>query len=118
MELINTVKLESTSNCLLSCQPNIAESFTKSSSETIIHDQVVKGEIYFAKFVAEHNLPFLAADHLTNLVKTMFPDSKIADLYSSARTKTTAITTHALAPKLRKSISYCLLSLFSIHYSL
>ena len=48
MKLIDTVKLESTSNCLLSLksQPNIAQSFTKSSSENIIHDQVVKAEIY------------------------------------------------------------------------
>ena len=34
----------------------------------------------------------------------MFPDSKIAELYSCARTKTTAIVTHALAPAMREQV--------------
>ena len=34
----------------------------------------------------------------------MFPDSKIAELYSCTRTKTTAIVTHALAPAMREQV--------------
>ena len=49
-------------------------------------------------FIAEHNLPFLAADHFNKLCKVMFPDSKIAQGFACCRTKTVAIVKHALAP--------------------
>ena len=54
-------------------------------------DQVMASEIYFATFVAEHNIPFLQADHFTKLCKSMFPDSKIAQQFACSRTKTTDI---------------------------
>ena len=38
-------------------------------------DNVTKTEVSFANFVAEHNLPFLVADHFTELAPKMFPDS-------------------------------------------
>ena len=63
-----------------------------------ISDKITAAEIYFATFVAEHNLPFLSADHFTKLCKKMFPDSKIAEGFASGRTKTTAIVKCALAP--------------------
>jgi hypothetical protein len=37
-------------------------------------DKVTLAQTLFANFVAEHNLPFLIADHFTKLVKVMFPD--------------------------------------------
>ena len=40
--------------------------------------QTTTAEIYFLTFIAEHNIPFLAADHFNKLSKVMFPDSKIA----------------------------------------
>ena len=61
-------------------------------------DQVMASVIYFATFVAEHNIPFLAADHFTKLCKSMFPDSKIAQKFACSRTKTTAIIKKALSP--------------------
>ena len=64
----------------------------------------VAAEVYFAKFVAEHNIPFLVADYFSRLTKVMFPDSKIAEAYSCARTKTTAIIMHALAPAMREVV--------------
>ena len=70
-------------------------------------------EIYYAKFVAELNLAFLAADHFTRLVRVMFPDSRIAEAYSSVRTKTSAIITHALAPKLEEAIDTSVIHLLS-----
>ncbi|KAK4307738.1 hypothetical protein Pmani_020528 [Petrolisthes manimaculis] len=39
---------------------------------------VAYATILFAVFLAEHNLPFSISDHLFNLNKRMFPDSKIA----------------------------------------
>ena len=34
-------------------------------------DQVTAAEIFFSMFIAEHNLPFLAADHFNKLCKVM-----------------------------------------------
>ena len=84
-------------------QPTLSAFITDSRAKSV-EDQAMKAEIYFAKFVAEHNLPFLVADHFSHLAKVMFPDSKIAEAYSCARTKTTAIITHALAPTLREEV--------------
>lgn len=39
--------------------------------------------------IAEHNLPFLLADHFTELCKTMLPDSQIAQSLNMKRTKWT-----------------------------
>ena len=97
-------------------QPTLS-TFIADSCANSIEDQAMKAEIYFAKFVAEHNLPFLVADHFSRLTKVMFPDSKIAEAYSCARTKTTAIITHALAPALREevvSVCRCRFSPFTI----
>ena len=67
-------------------------------------DQVTKAEVYFATFVAEHNLPFLSADHFIQLSKVMFPDSKTAHDFASGRTTTTAIVKYALAPMLNAEV--------------
>ena len=81
-------------------QSTLASAITQSS----VTDQLTIAEVYFSMFVAEHNLPFLAADHFSNLCKVMFPDSKIASEYSSGRTKTTSIVKHALAPALNSQV--------------
>ena len=47
-----------------------------------------------------HNLPFSAADHLSELLPSMFPDSKIAADFSCKRTKTKAIICDALEPNI------------------
>ena len=95
-------------------QPTLS-TFIADSCAYSIEDQAMKAEIYFAKFVAKHNLPFLVADHFSRLTKVMFPDSKIAEAYSCARTKTIAIITHALAPALREEVvSACRSSPFII----
>lgn len=43
-------------------------------------------------------MPFATADHYNILVPVMSPDSKIAAEFACARTKTTALIAHALAP--------------------
>ena len=62
------------------------------------NDKVIRAEVLFANFVAEHNLSFSLADHFTHLTTVMFPDSKIAREFSCARTKTTCIIKGALSP--------------------
>ena len=69
------------------------------SKNSLEHD-ITTAELYFTTFIAEHNLPFLAADHFTKLCKVMFADSKIAEGFSCGRTKATAIVKYALAPAL------------------
>ena len=39
-----------------------------------------------AVFLAHHNIPVAAMDHLSPLLRDMFPDSKIAKRFASART--------------------------------
>ena len=80
-----------------------------------VGDKTTTAEIYFASFIAEHNLPFLTADHFTKLCKKMFPDSKIAEGFTCGRTKTTAIVKCALAPALNAEvIAECQKSPFTI----
>ena len=42
-----------------------------------------EAEVKFCHFIAEHNIPFTAADHFLDLVKSLFPDSKIAKVHMS-----------------------------------
>ena len=51
-----------------------------------------------AVLLAEHNVPLTIMDHLSPLLRDIFPDSKIAREFSSARTKTTCIINRALQP--------------------
>lgn len=41
-------------------------------------NSVTNAEVKFTQFLIEHNIAFSAADHLSQLVKNAFPDSKIA----------------------------------------
>ena len=61
-------------------------------------------ELYFARFVVEHNLPFAIADHFNSICSVMFPDSKVASEFFCTRTKATALVTHALAPEVNETV--------------
>ena len=41
-----------------------------------------------ANFMVEHNVPFVVADHLSPLLRDVYPNSQFVKRYSSARTKT------------------------------
>lgn len=74
----------------------LASSSTKSLSayfkprEKDTNTLVVEAEIKLVAFVAEHNISFLAMDHLTEVLKSCFPDSKIAADLAIKRGKCTA----------------------------
>ncbi len=75
-----------------------------------VRDKTTAAEVYFVSFIAEHNLPFLTADHFIKLCKKMFPDSNIAQEFACRRTKTTAIVKYALAPTFNAEVvTACLL---------
>ena len=75
------------------------------SSQRREHEKsVISAEIMMAQFISMHNLPFEAADHLSTLLPTMFPDSKIAKDFACKHTKTKAIICDALDPHFKKPI--------------
>ena len=67
--------------------------------------KVISAEVMMAQFIALHNLPFQAADHLSDLVSSMFPDSRIAADTSSKHTKTQSIICNALDPYLKEPVA-------------
>lgn len=77
--------MKSKKHCELSLLHNDASQtkITSSFNKDHLLDQITAAEVYFTLFVAEHNIPFLAADHFTRLCKSMFPDSKIAQGYAA-----------------------------------
>ena len=80
----------------VNAEPSIS-SVIAIASKDAMSEKVMKSELYFARFVAEHNMSFATADHFSKLCKIMFPDSKVAESFSCGRRKTTALVTHALA---------------------
>ena len=78
----------------VNAQPSIS-SIIATASKDAMSEKVMKSELYFTRFVAEHNMSFATADHFSKLCKVMFPDSKVAESFSCGRTKTTALVTHA-----------------------
>jgi len=70
-----------------SSHKDLAKATTKTTKLTTIFnnpvaDKVTKAEVLFTSFIAEHNLPFLVADHFTQLCKVMFTDSEIAQKFN------------------------------------
>ena len=63
-----------------------------------ISTQVMSAELALAQFIALHNLPCQAADHLSSLFPVMFPDSKIAKGFACRHTKTKALICDTLDP--------------------
>lgn len=47
---------------------------------------VIRAEALMTNFLIEHNIAFSAADHLSDIFKSMFPDSDIARKFSCKKT--------------------------------
>ena len=77
-------------------QSSIGAAFSVSSGNRSVKESVTLAELHFTYFSIEHNLPLAPANHFGKLCGEVFPDSKIAEQCSSARTKSTAMVTHAL----------------------
>lgn len=93
---------------------SLANMFQKKNQD-LDSDPVIRAETLFAFFVAKHNLSFMVADHFTELVKVMFPDSGIAQKFKCKRTKTTHIVNQVLGPELdNKVTNLCQSNKFSI----
>eukprot|EP00102_Acyrthosiphon_pisum_P012777 XP_008182066.1 PREDICTED: uncharacterized protein LOC100575879 [Acyrthosiphon pisum] len=72
-------------------QPPVSLFTTETDSDIKKKQLVSIAEIKLAAYFAEHNVPFLGADHLSELLTEVFPDSEIAKNINVKRTKTTAI---------------------------
>lgn len=66
--------------------------------------QTKVAEIKITAFLAEHNISLNSADHLNNLIKSCFPDSKIAQGMSLGRYKATQISKNVIGACAEKEI--------------
>lgn len=64
------------------------KTFTTNKTPTKLDIDVKMAEIKLTAFMTEHNIAFLATDHLTDVLKSCFKDSEIAKNISLKRTKT------------------------------
>ncbi|GFN83339.1 connexin 27.5 [Plakobranchus ocellatus] len=87
-------------------------SFFKQS--TAHEDAVTKAELGLAAFFTEHNLPLSAMDHLTGLLKNIFPDSKIAQGIKCGRSKATELVKTVAAERTEKLVKKMKSQPFSI----
>ena len=71
--------------------PSISGYVSKAETNKGGFDNVKQAEIKLATFFAEHNVAFQVIDHVTPLVKEIFPDSKIAQDLQMKRSKCTNI---------------------------
>ncbi|KAI4455425.1 hat family dimerization domaincontaining protein-related [Holotrichia oblita] len=64
-----------------------------------------EAEIKLVGYITEHNIPFSAIDHLTDLLKSIFPDSDIAKNISLKRTKATNIVINIIGPIQKQNLA-------------
>ena len=57
-----------------------------------------------ANAFVQHDVPLAVADHISPLLRDMFPDSDIAKGYASASTKTTCVINGSLAPHFKSAL--------------
>ncbi|KAF0688135.1 Uncharacterized protein FWK35_00037515, partial [Aphis craccivora] len=81
------------------------ESFITTKTDSKFDVQVKSAEIKLTAFINEHNIAFLAADHLVDVLKSCFPDSNIAKNLKMKRTKVTAITTNVIGAAQKYSLT-------------
>lgn len=69
-----------------------------------LKDEVKKAELRLCSFLSEHNIPFRAMDHLSDVLVKCFTDSDIAKEFSCKRSKAAAITYNVLGPNFEKDM--------------
>ena len=84
---------------------NIDQFFKKKSTESDLTEKVARAETLLAGYVAEHRVPFRQMDHLSDLLASMFPDSKIASTMKMKRTKASYVVQHGIAHDQKQYVS-------------
>ena len=87
----------------------------RGDTEDVFRSKVLNAEVMVTNFIVQHNLPITTDDHLAQLFKNVFPDSKIAASYANARRKTFAIINKAIEPYCPSFLfDYCKSNPFSV----
>lgn len=73
---------------------------TSSSTNT----KLLEAEVKFSVLAAFNNIPLAFHDHLSPMIRNVFPDSDIASHYHSASTKSTCILNLTVAPVLQNDL--------------
>ncbi|KAL4132488.1 hypothetical protein QTP88_009627 [Uroleucon formosanum] len=89
-------------NCVSSLNRHVNSKKHKTNS------LIKNAEIKITAFLAEHNISFNTMDHFSDLIKTCFPDSKIAKNIHLKRTKTTAIMKNVIGKCHKEYLTQCL----------
>lgn len=90
---MNSIKHKSALKSITGTKANMFSSIIPTRN----NDQAIKrAEIKICGFLAEHNISFNTMDHLTDVLKEAFPDSKIAEGLHLGRTKSTNIVKHVI----------------------
>ena len=66
--------------------------------------QTTRAEVKIANALVQHNIPLAVTDHLSPLLRDIFPDSDIAKEYTSASTKTTCMINGSLVPHFKSAL--------------
>lgn len=77
----------------------------KIAAQRKLDENVKTAEIKMASFFCEHNISLMSSDHLVELAKACFPDSKIAQDMTLDRTKCTAIVRNVLGTYEKEEIA-------------
>lgn len=93
---------------------NLMKNFLRNEKETELDKQVKYAELMLCGYVAAHNEPFLKMDHLVDVLKDIFPDSKIAQEISCKRTKTKGLVLNVLGDEKEHLVSVLKANKFSI----
>ena len=94
-------------------QTHLASSY-RGDTENVFKNTVLNVEVMVTNFIVQHNLPIATADHLPQLFKNVFPDSKIAASYANAKTKTFVIINKTFEPYCHSYlVNYCKSNPFS-----
>lgn len=83
-------------------QPKLRNFFVQDNQ---FEDQVKELEISLCGFIAEHNIPYRAVDHLSKLLKNKIPDSKLVKYINLGRTKARGIITNVIGTTHKDELS-------------
>ena len=105
-DLVRHFETESHKNNVKKAKQHIplSQHFRRAEASISISEVTTVAEVLFCKFLADHNLPTTTADHFTDLVRKMFPESKSAATFSCKRTKATQIIKKCLAEELSEPV--------------
>lgn len=85
-------------------QPLIANFAKPALASSCPEDKVLSAEMKWAAFLAEHDVPVNISENIQELFISMFPDSKIAQQFTCARTKATYLITDGFGYSVHSSL--------------